>query len=82
MARRVISKPVAVPAALRAKPGDRTHRVRAGESLWTIATDLLGADASTAAIAHKVDQLWARNRAAIGTGDPNLLFVGTKLNLG
>ena len=81
-ARTVTPKPVAIPAALRAKPGDRTHRVRPGESLWTIATDLLGGDATTAAIAHKVDQLWARNRAAIGTGDPDLLLVGTNLTLG
>lgn len=71
----------AIPIALRAKPGDRTHVVRAGESLWTIATDVLGAGATTAAISRKVDQLWMRNRAAIGTGDRDLLLVGTKLDL-
>src|SRR4051812_11244603 len=48
------SPPAAVPrtAAVargpRASPGDRAHKVLAGESLWSIATDVLGAGASPA----------------------------------
>ena len=39
----------------RARRGDRTHVVYAGESLWSIARDLLGPDASNAAVAHHVE---------------------------
>ena len=71
---------VSIPAALRAKPGDRTHIVRAGESLWMIATDLRPRATATA-IARDVHRLWVRNSARIGTGDPDLLLIGTKLTL-
>jgi hypothetical protein len=64
-----------------AKPGDRTHSVLPGESLWTIATDLLGSDASTAGVAREVHRLWQLNKERIGTGDPDLLMIGTKLEL-
>ena len=64
-----------------AKPGDRTHTVLADESLWAIASDLLGADATTAQVAREVHRLWELNRDRIGTGNPNLLMVGTKLVL-
>jgi hypothetical protein len=64
-----------------AKPGDRTHTVLAGESLWMIATDLLGRDASTAQVAREVHRLWQLNHDLIRTGDPDLLMVGTKLML-
>jgi hypothetical protein len=55
--------------------------VERGESLWTIARDLLGGDASVAAIAREVSALWERNKTRIGTGDPDLLMVGTRLRL-
>jgi Tfp pilus assembly protein FimV len=64
-----------------AKSGDRTHAVLPGESLWTIATDLLGSDATTARVAREVHRLWQLNRDRIGTGDANLLMVGTRLEL-
>jgi Tfp pilus assembly protein FimV len=75
--------PAAVPAAggRHAKPSDRTHSVLPGESLWTIATDLLGSDASTASVAREVNRLWQLNRDRIGTGDPDLLMIGTRLEL-
>lgn len=73
-------KAVVIPAALRAKPGDRTHTVRAGECLWMIATDLRPRATATA-IGREVHRLWVRNRARIGTGDPDLLLIGTKLTL-
>jgi hypothetical protein len=74
--------PIAATAGGRgARPGDRTHTVLAGESLWAIATDLLGADATPASVAREVNQLWQLNRDQIATGDPDLLLVGTRLTL-
>ena len=64
-----------------AKPGDRTHTVLRGESLWAIASDLLGRDDSPARVAREVHRLWQLNRDRIGTGDADLLLVGTTLLL-
>jgi hypothetical protein len=69
------------PATGRARPGDRTHVVLGGESLWSIASDHLGSHASTARIAKEVKRLWQLNRERISTGDPNLLMPGTRLKL-
>ena len=52
-----------------------------GESLWSIAKDLLGEDASVARIAREVNRLWELNSARIGTGEPDLLMVGTRIAL-
>jgi nucleoid-associated protein YgaU len=57
------------------------HVVRSGESLWSIARSLVGTDASSAQIAREVARLWAINRDAIATGDPDLLPVGVKLRV-
>jgi hypothetical protein len=65
----------------RVHPGDRSHVVETGESLWSIADDLLGGDASPARIAREVHKLWELNKKRIGTGDPDLLMVGTRLRL-
>ena len=70
-----------IAAAVDAKPGDRIHRVHAGESLWSIASDMLGASASPARIAVEVHRLWQLNRERIATGKPDLLMVGTTLRL-
>jgi hypothetical protein len=64
-----------------AKPGDTTHSVHAGESLWSIASDVLGPSASPARIAREVHRLWQLNRERIGTGNPDLLMAGTTLRL-
>jgi hypothetical protein len=64
-----------------ARAGDHVHVVRGGESLWSIASDLLGGDASAARIARQVNRLWELNSSRIGTGDPDLLGVGTRLVL-
>lgn len=64
-----------------AKPGDRNHIVEPGESLWAIAANLLGGDATPARVAREVHRLWTLNRGRIGTGNPDLLRVGTRLVL-
>jgi hypothetical protein len=73
--------PHASSARDRAKQGDRTHVVAPGESLWSIADDLLGDDASVARVAREVNRLWELNARRIGTGDPSLVRVGTTLML-
>jgi nucleoid-associated protein YgaU len=60
---------------------DRAYMVRPGDSLWSIARRLLGSDASPARIAREVNRLWELNKDRIGTGDPDLLKVGTRLTL-
>ncbi len=55
--------------------------VQRGESLWSIASDLLGHQASPARIAREVNRLWKLNSSRIGTGTPDLLMVGTRLTL-
>jgi nucleoid-associated protein YgaU len=55
--------------------------VRPGDSLWSIAGDLAGPDASPATIARLVNRLWELNADRIGTGDPDLVMVGTVLRL-
>jgi hypothetical protein len=57
------------------------HVVEPGESLWAIAEELLDPDASAARISREVQRLWSLNEARIGTGDPDLLMVGTELRL-
>jgi len=59
----------------------RFHVVQSGESLWSIASGLLGPGASPARIALEVRRLWHLNKRRIATGDPNLLSVGVKLRL-
>ncbi|MBS1861127.1 MAG: LysM peptidoglycan-binding domain-containing protein [Actinobacteria bacterium] len=69
---------VEAPGALQ---GHRSHTVRPGESLWSIATALLPPGAGNADIAREVRRLWRLNADRIGTGDPNLILVGTELRL-
>jgi LysM domain len=64
-----------------ARRGDRAHVVAPGESLWSIAADLLGDDASVAQTAREVNRLWELNSDRIGTGNPDLLMAGTRLAL-
>jgi LysM domain len=61
--------------------GGRYHVVQSGESLWTIARDLLGPDASAAEVAAMVDKLWSLNAERIGTGSPSLIHAGDRLLL-
>jgi LysM domain len=59
----------------------RRYVVQPGDSLWSIAKRLLASEASLADIAREVNRLWTLNEDRIGTGDPDLLMVGTKLRL-
>ena len=52
-----------------------------GESLWLIARARLGLDASVAAIARYVDELWSYNAQRIGTANPDVVLVGVTLVL-
>jgi len=69
-------QPSAAPAV-----GGEGYRVRAGDSLWSIATRLLGEAASPAQIDAMVDRLWRVNADRIATGDPDLIRPGTVLVL-
>jgi nucleoid-associated protein YgaU len=62
-------------------PDDRFHVVQRGESLWSIATDMLGERAGVAEIAGEVDRLWQINEDRIASGSPDLLYTGTRLHL-
>lgn len=60
-----------------AAPGD-TVTVRPGDSLWSIADDLLGPGADVDAVADAVRRLHEANRAVIGP-DPDLILPGHEL---
>lgn len=66
---------------VRPQQGGRTHVVRSGESLWSVAQGELGERATPARVARLVNRLWELNLERIGTGDRNLIMVGTELRL-
>jgi nucleoid-associated protein YgaU len=53
--------------------------VRPGDSLWSIARRLSGSQASNETVEEKLLSIWDANSGRIGTGDPNLIFPGTRL---
>jgi nucleoid-associated protein YgaU len=55
--------------------------VQPGDSLWSIASRLVGPSASNAEIHAKLVAIWNMNVQRIKTGDPNLIFAGTRLML-
>ena len=63
-------------------PAGRTsYTVHPGDCLWSIAAALLPPGADEAQVAAEVARLWHLNAGRIGTGDPNLILVGTVLRL-
>jgi nucleoid-associated protein YgaU len=59
----------------------KTYVIQPGDSLWAIAQRSVGAGASNASIWNRVIQIWNKNEKRIGTGDPDLIYPGTKLRL-
>lgn len=72
--------PVPVVQSPRPVSSASSRTVRSGESLWSIATDLLGPVASPARVAAEVERLWRLNRDRIRTGDPDVLPAGVSLS--
>ena len=71
------AEPDAEPA--RTKPAE-THVVVRGESLWRIAAEVLGPNATDAEIARAWPLIYRANRETIG-GDPGLIFPGQQLTI-
>jgi hypothetical protein len=61
--------------------GKRFYVVQPGDCLTYIAEALLPAGATEAEIEDKVDLLWRLNEDRIGTGDQNVILIGTVLRL-
>jgi hypothetical protein len=55
--------------------------VAPGDSLWSIARRLAGPSASDQAVERRLVAIWDDNEQRIGTGDPNLIFPGTRLDV-
>jgi hypothetical protein len=65
-----------------AASGDQaTYTVAAGDSLWAIAAQQLGDDATNAQIAQLVTDLWDLNHHRIQSGDPDLIHPDLELRL-
>jgi hypothetical protein len=73
--------PVAAPSTTPPPGLGRFRVVQPGESLWSIASELLGRDAPPAEIALEVGRLWLLNKERIASGDPDLLAIGVRLRL-
>jgi hypothetical protein len=61
--------------------GSSSVTVQPGDSLWRIARRVVGPSASNVAVWREVIAIWDANASRIGTGDPNLIFPGTRLTL-
>jgi hypothetical protein len=68
------------PGAHRPREPEGTVLVRPGDSLWTIAADLLPASASDRAVTVAWHRLHEVNRGRIGR-DPDLIHPGTRLGI-
>jgi nucleoid-associated protein YgaU len=70
--RGITAEPTAVTTA-------SDHVVEPGESLWSIASDALPSDATTAQVAGSTTDWYEANRSTIGS-DPNLIRPGLNLS--
>ncbi len=57
------------------------YTVRRGDSLWAIAREELGEKATDAEVMEMVEALWRRNHRVIGTGDPDLIYPGQRIEV-
>jgi hypothetical protein len=71
----------ATPVSTHTSGAPETVVIRPGDSLWAIARRLVGPRASNGAVETKLVAIWNLNAGRIGTGDPNLIFPGTRLRL-
>jgi len=69
----------AVSMRLPSKRGQ--YVVRSGDSLWSIAAELAGPEASPATIAEVLDRLWQENKDRIASGKADLIMPGEVLTL-
>ncbi|HVX32163.1 MAG TPA: LysM domain-containing protein [Solirubrobacterales bacterium] len=65
----------------RIAPGRSSYTVHPGDCLWSIAAALLPRGADDARVAAEVARLWRLNADRIGTGDPDVILVGTTLRI-
>jgi hypothetical protein len=61
--------------------GEDEYVVQLGDCLWHIAEALLPADATDLEVERKVEYLWRLNEVRIGSGDPDVIYAGTRLRL-
>lgn len=78
--------PHSPPARPDAEPGrhlagEDEYVVQLGDCLWHIAEALLPADAADLEVERKVEYLWRLNEDRIGSGDPDVIYAGTRLRL-
>ncbi len=71
----------ATPVSTHTSGVQGTVVIRPGDSLWAIARRLVGPRAPDEAVETKLVAIWNLNAGRIGTGDPNLIFPGTRLRL-
>jgi hypothetical protein len=59
----------------------RVHVVRPGDTLWGIARERLGADASETDVYYEVQRLWRINGPHVPGGDPDVIRPGLRIHL-
>jgi hypothetical protein len=78
---RAATTKTAKPSGMSGSMSGQAMVVHSGDSLWSIARQLVGPSAPNAAVQAKLVAVWDMNVKRIGTGDPNLIFPGQRLLL-